>query len=606
MNIKNANISIKALSVVTSLILAVTLCFTGSGMLPLSAGAAATNLLTDGNAETGKDGWIHTKSSENANALRAMSNITETSTMAVSHRTGEVGGEHYFLSWSYNHIYQVVTLKAGNIYKLSLDYYPGSGDAAVAVFGGTDVNDTGNNLLLNNNLPAETKWLHAEYTFACETDGEYVIRIFSGSGSDFGFDNASLEQPEAYVINGDAETGSRTGWSTYPDDYNSLRSVDNEGATGGQKCFVSFSYRTHYQSVALTGGKTYRLTMNYKNQCSNAAVFMTAGSGNYSGDRWANNVLPYSGGNWKKCSYLLTPAAGGIHTLGIYSGTNGDFYFDDVKLEEVSLDYPLYNGDFTDGAVGWTLGGSSGVYTKNDSNVMNVAWGQTVSQQVVLKKGGVYRLSFSHGPGGGGNVTNSIRAAVTGENEQHSVTASGYNTSVLYFEAQQDSVQTVSFTSSGSNYDLFNVVLELIDSSMNDGIIACVETKTINDAGKPGCRSLRFTDILKTTDSSGTAVSVNGTEYTIVRRGILFAAQKYAENGKLTLEEAETDGMIVVKEFDTFDSNDGNIQVFTGLIDNIDDAHAETVFVSRGYIVAKDAQGNSAVFYSGISAGSIV
>ena len=201
------------------------------------------------------------------------------------------------------------------------------------------------------------------------------------------------------VVNGTFETGDTTGW--HP---NQSTTVNTEAAkTGSYGAYLSGkgSYGSLlYTTVDAVIGKSYvvKLWLKVKSVGVNIQVKETNDSGASLAGKWCS-ADSYS--EWTQISFVVSPTTNALF-LNICGAGNGNYevaYVDDVVITEAPL---ISNGDFEAGDLsGWekwqsTTISTNAAYEGNYGVNLkgNGSWGGMLNQNMAVKNGKTYELSF--------------------------------------------------------------------------------------------------------------------------------------------------------------------------------------------------------------------
>ena len=324
------------------------------GVLPTAFAlpvAAATNLITNGDFETGDGtGW------------------TLLSTSAVKTEAAKDGNYGLSIPASKSSVVKPV-VKANTTYIFSFDFKSASGAKPTIYFkhmdGTTDVDQT-----TYYPEPDGDNWTH--YTMRVDS-GDYTQVKFQLSASSKTtatyFDNVTLVEAipsfDGYILNGDFETGDLTGWSsTRTTPTTGARKDGNYGAdlTAGSSSSSLTYVGSDGNGVTVDPNKSYVLSFdNYgvNIDCTVQVKFINANDSSQS-----KSVYLEGGYNqWAHVLYKFNTADWGGWTqvkIVFYTGYNGGGvtrYFDNVTLVDASPSFDgfITNGGFETGDLtGWS------------------------------------------------------------------------------------------------------------------------------------------------------------------------------------------------------------------------------------------------------------
>ena len=237
-------------------------------------------------------------------------------------------------------------------------------------------------------------------------DDVYLVRADGTVEPGLGGDEPSTpDNPEAPVVNGNLavngtfETGDTTGWTA-----NQSTTVNTEAAmTGSYGAYLSGkgSYGSLlHTTVDVVIGKSYVVKMWLK--VVSVGVNVQVKADNDSGASLASKWCSASSyGEWTQISFVVSPTTNALF-INICGAGNGNYevaYIDDVSVTEAPL---ISNGDFEAGDLSswekWqstaisTDAAYEGAYGVNIKG--NGSWGGMLNQNMAVKTGKTYELSF--------------------------------------------------------------------------------------------------------------------------------------------------------------------------------------------------------------------
>ena len=318
----------------------------------------------------------------------------------------------------------LVAVKAGKTYKVSFmgKYVPGTASGAAIALSITNYFDTqrgSKETLKKTDWPRlSDSWKEYSYEVTPTQDG-YLSMMFINCNANYYIDDFKVVQvggdepevPAFGFVNGDFETGDKTGWEThqstviseeasYSGDYGA--NLIGDGGWGGM---------LNQTLTGLTVGKEYKLSFMLKVNATGVNVQVKLNSSD------KNNIEGCGGwydknkaGEWTKIEYTFVAPAESIF-VNFCGGGNGnaeDVYVDDFVIVDPNADEPeepevpgnvVVNGDFETGDLtGWESWQSTTVSDEASYNgeygvhlVGNGGWGGLLKQDFTgLKAGEIY------------------------------------------------------------------------------------------------------------------------------------------------------------------------------------------------------------------------
>ena len=362
-------------------------------VLPMGAmvATAATNLITNGDFESGSTGWD----------MQFGTAADPTAAYAGTNGAHLIGDGSYYTILS-----QKMTLEVGKTYKLSF---------RIKV-----VKQGVNAFLTNVSAKKEEKvgyypyWSYGEWTLVTYTFTPTKTSVtfkFTGVGGsspvpanaeeayvdDVVVTEVKAPSFDGYITNGDFETGDMSGWNA-----SSGTAVTDVVYNGDYSMKVSGSWVNANQTITVKKQTEYFLSYYVKG--GDMATYHRFG------DSKSSSYLPgtqttVNPADWTR--YTLTFNSGDYDQIYLEFCCYGDttFYLDDVKLVEIkdpSFDGYITNGDFETGDVtGWNMSfestaestaayeGSYGGHLFGDGSYYNIA-----NQKFTVVPGKNYELSF--------------------------------------------------------------------------------------------------------------------------------------------------------------------------------------------------------------------
>lgn len=349
----------KAISLVMSLALLLTLCLTTSSPM-LTTSAASGNLITNGDAEDGTTtgwSWSSGKTLKNVNASAELTGGE--ATVAGVHSNVANGGSRFFYSNTYSLITQALTLKPNTEYVFSAAIYDANGNASKGTISILDGSET----IVSANPTVFYGWTTVSFGFATGENGNVTLSIHTGRTNNyFAMDNVSVVEVSrnGAVKNGDAECGTTTGWTwtsgkeVVNTDTNAGTDVANAhltGAFGGNKFFLCYTYNTITQSVTLKPNTEYILSAYVYDGGNGGTPYIAVKD---SASTLATKAIN-TGYKWQAFSYTFTTGTDGNVSLEIYAGKGNIFAFDELGIYEISYLGAVKNGDAECGSTyGWS------------------------------------------------------------------------------------------------------------------------------------------------------------------------------------------------------------------------------------------------------------
>lgn len=421
----------KAISLIMSVALLLTLCLTTSSPM-LTTSAASGNLITNGDAEDGTiNGWNCATEGAISNINNAETDLSGgTATTATAHAGLTTAGSRYFYCWNSKVITQELALKPYTQYVFSAYFYSAAGDtkATASVLNG----DTA---ILTYTIKDDYKWVAHSFVFTTGENGNVTLSINTGKWNYFAFDNVTLYEIGylGAVKNGDAECGVTTGWSKTKSEAASFQVFNNSDSTdvsvahksnaiGGEKYFYSWGYNHLTQTLNLKANTVYIISFDF--YATNGNVSTTVNDG--VSDIYTVAVANSATNAWKSFNGYFQTNDATSYTFKLSAGW-GNLYFDNVSVVEVTMNGAVKNGDAECGSTyGWSKTKSEAasfqVFKNSDSADVSVthknnaiggdkyfyAWSYNhLTQTVNLKANAVYMISFDF-YATNGNVSTSV------------------------------------------------------------------------------------------------------------------------------------------------------------------------------------------------------
>ena len=303
----------------------------------------ANNLVKNGDFETGdKTGWtVH-----NGTA------VTEDAAM-----NGKYGLHCKGNNWA-GIASQTMTVTNGQAYKFSFWYYVNTTD-------GTGFNYKLAGTSSGTNYDAYWPntagvWTKIEFEFLATDDSQVVFNLSGYSGNsvpDFYIDDVVLTEikspsNDGYIVNGDFEVGTTTGWTTYQDTAVSKEaakdgdyglSVKGNGGWGGalKQSFnlqAQREYILRFDAKAISNGFNIKITDD-----------LAVAGGEQNAKLWG---IYFATNEWKH--YEITFYAGdnttaSLQFVGSGIGTTDEVWLDNVSIEKVGGEDPVPNNNVTGG-----------------------------------------------------------------------------------------------------------------------------------------------------------------------------------------------------------------------------------------------------------------
>lgn len=392
------------------------------------------------------------------------------------------------------------------------------------------------------------------------------------------------------VTNGDAESGNVTGWNYTNTKYLSAQKNDGtaavatahkDGNIGGNYYFTSWSYTYLTQTVSLKSNTVYEISLDFYASASDKYITLTKSDATEP----VFKKYIYGTGVWYEFAETFVLTEAGEYTLTIYTGTNDNFYFDNMAITALSAETEnvVKGGDFED-----RKDGNQNVYwnaatakestvvgyaaTDGTNKIMNIGWGKTVSQVIPLKADTLYKLSYSEmcQPGNSGSITATVTAP-DGTVLATNTTAAGsaFTTREILFYSADNVYATLNFKATDGNHYVDN--------------ISVVRSAPV----------LTYTQVT-VEDSYMSFVYSAATDGTLTEAGALIAAGKNIPTGDLTVADAGDDP--IVKKVVFSDVKSGAATELSVGITNTNLIDGDETIAVRPYVKYKDASGEHIVY----------
>jgi len=336
----------------------------GKGELILRAAddsSTFNNLITNGNFDSGLDGWI---------SVASGSAITIQGWGASN--TAEDPSLSFWLDEDYTaNIYQTVTNLEAGTYELSAYIYNDGAEQECYMYA-YQGNDIANKQKCDI-IEATNGWKKIIMTIELPQSTDLTIGFYKDSPADgwCKIDNVVLVKKEVHdleqlVINGGFDDGLK-GWTISEASNSSAVLIQGNGPKGADDLRLSYwaaeAYIADtYQTITSLAAGTYELSAYIYNDGAEQECYMYA----YIGSDIANMQKYYiteKSSGWNKIYLTITLYETSNITIGFYkdSPAGGWCGFDDVTLTRKEnneiIGVPIINGDFEHGALtGWTFG----------------------------------------------------------------------------------------------------------------------------------------------------------------------------------------------------------------------------------------------------------
>lgn len=176
------------------------------------------------------------------------------------------------------------------------------------------------------------------------------------------------------VKNGDFEVAN-DGWSIYCSTAANSCAYSTTNQHGGSKCMhlasTAAGWSSIHQSVGLTAGKTYKLTMYAKRNGIDVWIAYIVNGAMHHCPSLQNSI----GANYSKVEQQFAVDGSGTQIVDLFiiaGSLTGDAWIDDVELfeevnNEISSNYPdsIINGSFDENTSSWTLDGGASIVSGN-------------------------------------------------------------------------------------------------------------------------------------------------------------------------------------------------------------------------------------------------
>ncbi|MBQ3202918.1 MAG: carbohydrate binding domain-containing protein [Clostridia bacterium] len=203
------------------------------------------------------------------------------------------------------------------------------------------------------------------------------------------------ESNDGYIINGDFEIGTTSGWENVWGS-NTVTVVTGHDSNYGMKVNANL-YTVVREAVTVEANTTYVIEAWVKD-CSNAVLLVKDSADSV-------NILNYSlptGSTWTKVTAEFNSGSNTTVYVGFMGGATGATYtVDDVKMYKKEEPVGVQNGDFENGDADWTYG--SGSYAiVSDAHGGNGAlqltnpgqWGSAAEQTIKVEPNTSYTITW--------------------------------------------------------------------------------------------------------------------------------------------------------------------------------------------------------------------
>ncbi|MBR5524805.1 MAG: family 16 glycosylhydrolase, partial [Clostridia bacterium] len=207
---------------------------------------------------------------------------------------------------------------------------------------------------------------------------------------------------EELVVNGDFETGDRTGWSHYASEIKVKAEYARSGGYGIGRAASSTGWANTTQVVSLEPGNTYRLTLYIKGKLPLYVKLGTDGSFSDKNTIYNGLSTTHNYATFTKVTADIDSGSFNSLLIEFSSGGGVDWCVDDVSLVKLEKKY-INNGDFETGDLtGWTVPDwckSSVSATTDNGNTCALISGQgyaNIQQRFTVDADTGYRIRVRH------------------------------------------------------------------------------------------------------------------------------------------------------------------------------------------------------------------